>query len=77
MEQKKTYRYYAFLLAVAILALLPVAMMWHPLKYDLIDQAYPWKYFIGECLREGLLPLWNPYQLLGSPIHADPQSSAW
>lgn len=77
MERMKTYRYYFFLLALAILALWPVAMMWHPLKYDLIDQAYPWKYFIGECLQEGILPLWNPYQLLGSPIHADPQSSAW
>jgi len=73
----KSYRYYLLILFVAILAMFPVALLIHPLKYDLIDQAYPWKYFIGECLQEGILPLWNPYQLLGSPIHADPQSSAW
>lgn len=60
-----------------MLALLPVVLLRHPLKYDMIDQAYPWRYFIGECLQNGHLPLWNPYQLLGSPIHADPQSSAW
>ncbi|MBU2650472.1 MAG: YfhO family protein [Bacteroidetes bacterium] len=65
------------LLLTAILAFMSVAFLENPLKYDLLDQAYPWKYFIGECLHNGHLPLWNPYQLLGSPIHADPQSSAW
>ncbi len=70
-------RPYLILLLVALLAYWPVAAFIHPLKYDLIDQAYPWKFFIGECLQNQLLPLWNPYQLLGSPIHADPQSSAW
>jgi len=57
--------------------MLPLVLLRHPLKYDMIDQAYPWRYLIGECLQDGILPLWNPYQLLGSPIHADPQSSAW
>ena len=71
------YYYYLLFFIVAFLGFLQVAALIHPLKYDIIDQAYPWKYFIGECLQEGLLPLWNPYQLLGSPIHADPQSSAW
>jgi len=77
VNTKKPYGYYLLLFLVAFLAMLPVVLLWHPLKWDLIDQAYPWKYFIGECLQEGILPLWNPYQLLGSPIHADPQSSAW
>ena len=45
--------------------MLPVILLQHPLKYDMIDQAYPWRYFIGECLQNGNLPLWNPYQLLG------------
>jgi hypothetical protein len=77
MEQKKPYRYYFILLLVAVNAMLPVVLMQHPLKYDMIDQAYPWRYFIGQCLQNGILPFWNPYQLLGSAIHADPQSSAW
>lgn len=77
MKYKSPYIYYFLLLLFAVLAMLPLALMQHPLKYDMIDQAYPWRYFIGECLQEGILPLWNPYQLLGSPIHADPQSSAW
>jgi hypothetical protein len=77
MDRKKPYLYYFLLFITAVLAMLPVVLLRHPLKYDMIDQAYPWRYFIGECLQNGNLPLWNPYQLLGSPIHADPQSSAW
>jgi hypothetical protein len=76
-SQRKKYLYYLLLFLTAVLAMLPVVLLHHPLKYDMIDQAYPWRYFIGECLQNGNLPLWNPYQLLGSPIHADPQSSAW
>lgn len=68
---------YLFLFLLALLAFMQVSFLQHPLKYDLLDQAFPWKYFIGESLQHHLLPLWNPYQLLGSPIHADPQSSAW
>jgi hypothetical protein len=77
MNRKQAYIYYFLLLLTAVAALWNVAVFQHPLKYDIIDQAYPWRYFIGECLQEGNLPFWNPYQLLGSPIHADPQSSAW
>jgi hypothetical protein len=77
MKHRQTYIYYFLLLLTAVVAMLPLALLNHPLKWDAIDQAYPWKYLIGECLQEGILPLWNPYQLLGSPLHADPQSSAW
>lgn len=68
---------FALLLLLSILGYWQVALLQHPLKWDLIDQAYPWKYLIGECLQNHLLPLWNPYQHCGYPIHADPQSSAW
>ncbi len=68
---------FLILFLLAFLAYFQVITLNHPLKFDLIDQAFPWKYFIGESLQNGMLPLWNPYQLLGSPIHADPQSSAW
>lgn len=43
----------------------------------MVDCFYPWRYFVGECLQQGKLPLWNPYQYLGYPIHADPSSGAW
>jgi hypothetical protein len=77
MNRKQSYIYYFLLFLTAVVAMWHVAILQHPLKYDMTDQAYQWRYFIGQCLQEGILPLWNPYQLLGSPIHADPQSSAW
>jgi hypothetical protein len=32
---------------------------------------------VGSWIAHGHLPLWNPYQLLGYPMHSDPQSAAW
>ncbi|MFH1005618.1 MAG: hypothetical protein V1781_09055 [Bacteroidota bacterium] len=48
-----------------------------PVKWDMIDCYYPWRFHIGECLQNGKFPFWNPYQDLGYPIHADPSSGAW
>ena len=68
---------FLILLILDIIGYWQIALLEFPLKWDLIDQAWPWKFFIGECLQNHHLPLWNPYQHLGYPIHADPQSSAW
>ncbi len=67
---------YLILLTLAVIGFWQVALLQYPLKWDLMDQAYPWKFFIGESLQNHILPLWNPYQHCGYPIHADPQSSA-
>ena len=45
------------------------------MKWDIMDIALPWRYFIVECLRNGELPLWNPYIHLGFPQMGDP--STW
>jgi hypothetical protein len=54
-----------------------VGLMIHPLKYDAIDCYFPSRFMVSEFLTRGMLPLWAPYQTLGFPIHADPQSGAW
>lgn len=51
--------------------------MQYSLKWDAIDQFFPIRRFISECLRTGSLPLWCPYSNLGYPVHADPQSGSW
>lgn len=51
--------------------------MQYCLKWDMVDQYFPWRYFVSECLRNGIFPQWNPYQHLGYAIHADPQSGVW
>ena len=59
-----------------LIALIPVLALWqisflqYTMKWDIMDQAFPWRYFISENLRNGIIPLWNPYENLGYPIHA-------
>lgn len=77
MKEIKQYQYYIAFLLIAILAFWQIAFFVHPVKYDMIDCYYPWRYFIGECLQNGKFPFWNPYQDLGYPIHADPCSGVW
>jgi O-antigen/teichoic acid export membrane protein len=43
---------------------------------DLILENYPWKQFILDSIRQGELPLWNPYLFGGIPFLAAGQHSA-
>jgi hypothetical protein len=40
---------------------------------DPILQFYPWYRLLGEAVRAGTLPLWNPYALSGHPLQASMQ----
>lgn len=62
------------LIALGILAYWPIGLFQHRLKWDMIDTQWPWRYLMGESLRAGEFPLWNPFQQLGYPIHADVRS---
>jgi len=41
---------------------------------DSITQFYPWYSFLGESLRSGDVPGWNPHQFSGAPFAGDPLS---
>ncbi len=45
-----------------------------PLGMDTATAFYPWYSFLGDRLRSGHLPLWNPQQFSGAPFAADPES---
>jgi hypothetical protein len=47
------------------------------MKWDMVDDTFPKRFYISECLSNGYLPLWCPYQNMGLPIHADPSSYTW
>ena len=67
--------------AIAALLLLLVVGSWDVLRPGAItvglDSAaffYPMFSFLGERLRAGEIPGWNPYQFAGAPFAADPES---
>ncbi len=49
----------------------------NPLAFDLAYQFVPWRHFAWESLRQGRLPLWNPYSLAGTPFVATMQSAVF
>lgn len=48
---------------------------WNPLQWDAISQFYPWRVFYARSIRQGKIPLWNPYQFSGTPFLANGQSA--
>ena len=68
---------YLILLLVAVLGYWQIAFLKHPLKWDAIDCFYPWRFMVSESFQNHILPLWNSYQNVGYPLHADPSSGAW
>lgn len=72
-----TVYFYSAYLLIAVMALWQIVFMVHPVIYDMPDCYFPWRYMVTGIVNTGELPLWNPYQLFGSPIHADPSSGAW
>ena len=74
---------FALRLSPDLLALLAaaVASSWDVLRpgdttvgLDAVSFFYPMFSFMGERLRDGHLPGWNPYQFAGVPFAADPES---
>src|SRR3989344_1519602 len=47
----------------------------NPLITDPVLQTYPWRYLAVNDIKEGNLPLWNPYSFSGQPLLANIQSS--
>jgi hypothetical protein len=42
----------------------------NPLLFDQVYQFTPWRYFSWHSVRDGALPLWNPYSYSGTPFMA-------
>ena len=67
-------------LAALVLLGVGVAAEWDRLTgpawigMDTATAFLPWYTFLGEQLRTGHLPVWNPYEFAGAPFAADPES---
>ena len=49
----------------------------HPPVHDFFNEFLPERFVLVNSIRHGIFPTWNPYQSMGTPIHADPQSGAF
>ncbi len=45
--------------------------------FDVARQLYPWKILAIDLLKQGTIPLWNPYNFSGSPLLANNQSGVF
>lgn len=45
--------------------------------YDFYNFFFPYRYSVVDTIHHHLLPFWNPYQTMGIPEHADPQSGVF
>lgn len=48
---------------------------WDVLQADGVLQFYPWRDLVLDSWSNGQIPLWNPYQLAGTPLLANSQSA--
>src|SRR5882762_4195783 len=68
------------LLGVAVVGAFTLVSQWDLLfgqmlvGMDTATAFYPWYTFLGEQLRSGHVPVWNPHTFSGSPFAADPES---
>ncbi len=66
-----------------IIALIVCASNWQlllgfkSLQWDALSFWHPWRYFISECYRNGIVPLWDPFTQAGYPVHGDLQGPAY
>ena len=67
--------YVGLLLVITVLAY--AGFLAHPCIHDFYNEFFPQRYFHIDCLRNHLSPLWNPYQMMGTPAHADPQTGVF
>lgn len=74
---RSSFPFYFLLAAFPFIAFWQIGLMQQVMKWDMLDQFFPYRYFLSECIHAGVSPAWNPEQHLGWPFHADPQSGFW
>ena len=79
-KKGREHRYAADAAAGLVIAILTLIGGWDLVGggvltgMDTTTQFYPWYQYLGESLRSGDIPAWNPHQLSGAPFAGDPLS---
>ena len=69
--------YFLLLIAVLLVAFLPISSCFFSLKNDAFTGYFPPKFFMSESIHDRYLPLWNPYINFGIPQYGDMSSGYW
>ena len=72
--EKKPWQMALVLVTLLLLIFWPLATFQSTLKWDALDISLPWRYFVCDAFRNGVLPLWNPFQLQGFAQGTEPQT---
>lgn len=73
----KKYKVQILLSLVVLLALWPLSTFTFIPKWDNIDCYLPYRNFVSYAVRQGELPLWNPFQSMGYPAYSDMQNGMY
>ncbi len=71
------YAPYTLLFLLTVIFIFPVLSGDMYMGGDLFTRYFPWKTFLGESIRSGSVPLWNPHIFSGMPFIADVQKGAF
>ncbi|MEY2924739.1 MAG: hypothetical protein RLZZ337_1287 [Bacteroidota bacterium] len=74
---KQDLKYSLGLLVTTIAFYFELAFFIFPTKWDNLSAYFPYKYTASHWWLNGRLPLWDFYQNLGYPMHANPQGYVW
>jgi hypothetical protein len=74
---KSKYKNILFVLTIIAIAYLPIWSFIFSLKNDFFTQYFLQRFFIGESIKAGVFPLWNPYINYGLPVYNDMNGGFW
>jgi hypothetical protein len=77
MFKSKNIGYHILGILILIVGYQEVFLFQHSLCHDAVNCYLQWRIAITESIQLGVLPLWEPYQELGSPIWGNPQIGVW
>lgn len=72
--KRTNFKDFFILFIICCIGFWQIVLFQNIMKWDILDINLPWRYFISECLQNGVLPLWNPYMNCGFPQTADPMT---
>jgi uncharacterized membrane protein len=74
---RKDIKYILLLIATTLISYFEIAFFMFSTKWDNLSAFFAYKYTASKWWTSGHIPLWDPYQNLGYPMHANPQGGVW